>query len=627
MFAIALAASFDEDRPQLDSAGILLDAWPCPAADGRASASAPGAAAGVLRWAVVERDRAVAPLWDAERQLLFVGDVRLYNRSALARELGLGDAAGDVSDAAIAWAAYLRWGEQSPGHLVGDFAFAVWDQCRRSIFAARDHFGVRPLLYSADSRSAYVATDVRQLLALTKTPLAEINAQTVLERFSMFRRTHGLTYFRNISALPPAHTIVIAPGGGRPRRYWFPSFAARRPIGDDDKAEIRALFHQAVRDRLDSNRAIVAHSSGGFDSSAIVMAADRAYREQPNRPPLVTVSATTLGMPSDDSRYMDAVDRHVQFEGVRWDALQPSLADIEAPVVAYPGVRRGTGGGPRRDLEIARERGARVLLHGFFGDSLMYAFGVPRDMVRARRWRELAGHVASGDGARARARLLVRSMTGFLPPASALRLLSRVDNRSTIRAPRWMGPALRALYPAPAEDLALPEIDWPSHLACELWASMTSPRTATAVDASVAYGIEDGIEVRMPYLDVRLAEKLLAISSEPRWTEGADHRRLNREVLGPLLPEEFSQRRAQGSWMPVWLLGARRMLPSVQRIFADGPWLSAPFLDIEEARSMLADVIARAESAEQRKLFLVTGFGALEAWLRELFRYDTARYV
>ena len=156
---------------------------------------------------------------------------------------------------------------------------------------------------------------------------------------------------------------------------------------------------------------------------------------------------------------------------------------------------------------------------------------------------------------------------------------------------------------------------------------MTSPRTATAVDASVAYGIEDGIEVRMPYLDVRLAEKLLAISSEPRWTEGADHRRLNREVLGPLLPEEFSQRRAQGSWMPVWLLGARRMLPSVQRIFADGPWLSAPFLDIEEARSMLADVIARAESAEQRKLFLVTGFGALEAWLRELFRYDTARYV
>src|SRR5678810_798894 len=172
-----------------------------------------------------------------------------------------------------------------------------------------------------------------------------------------------------------------------------------------------------IRDRGLSSQGIPsvvadAITSGGVDSSAIVMVADQIYGEDPNRPPLVMASATTLGMPCDDSPYMDAVARRVRFEGVRWNALEPSLADIEDPTTAYPGYRRGMGGGPRRDLDIARERGARVLLHGFFGDGLMYAFGVSRDMFRAGRWGELARYVVTGETMRARARLLLRAMTG-----------------------------------------------------------------------------------------------------------------------------------------------------------------------------------------------------------------------
>ncbi len=628
MFALALAATFDEGAPHLDSVGILLDGYPCAAADGRAIASAPGASAGILRWAVVDRDRRVAPVWDGERRLLFVGDVRLYNRRALAAELDV-RAGAEPTDAEIAWHAYLRWGEDSPRHLVGDFAFVVWDERRRAIFAARDHFGIRPLHYRVDGRRAYVATDVRQLLAVTENPFAAINAQTMLERLTTGRRTRGLTFFRDISALPAGHTLTIASGRSSVRRYWSPSFVPGRGRGDDDHAEIRALFRQAVRDRLESDHPVVAHSSGGVDSSAIVMVADQVYGEDPRRPPLVMASATTVGMPCDDSRYMDAVARRVRFEGVRWNALEPSLADIEDPTSAYPGYRRGIGGGPRRDLEVARERDARVLLHGFFGDGLMYAFGVSRDMFRAGRWGELARYVVTGENMRARARLLLRAMTGLFPPPLALRVWRRIENRSVGRTPAWMGPALRALYPPPQEEMVLPDVDWPSNLACELWARMTSPRTGASIDATVAYGAEAAIEVRLPYLDVRLAEKLLRVPWEAWTPAGDDHRRLNREALGCLLPEEFAQRRTQGSWMPVWGLAARRMLPLIQGLVSDGTWLSAPYVDVREVSSMLADATAH-EGSEHRKLLLLADFGALEAWLRHLFRYDTApkeRYV
>jgi len=397
---------------------------------------------------------------------------------------------------------------------------------------------------------------------VTESPFAEINAQTLLERLAVGRRTPGLTFFRNISALPAGHTMTIAAGRCSIRRYWSPSFAPRRGRAADDHAEIRALFRQAVHDRLSSAHPIIAHSSGGVDSSAIVMVADQIYGEDPNRPPLVMASATTLGMPCDDSPYMDAVARRVRFEGVRWNALEPSLADIEDPTTAYPGYRRGMGGGPRRDLDIARERGARVLLHGFFGDGLMYAFGVSRDMFRAGRWGELARYVVTGETMRARARLLLRAMTGVFPPALALRVWSRIEDRSPGRAPAWMGPALRALYPPPPSEVVLPAVDWPSNLACELWARMTTPRTGASIDTTVGYGAEAGIEVRLPYLDVRLAEKVLQVPWEAWTPVGDDHRRLNREALGRLLPEEFAQRRTQGSWTPVWLLAARRRSPA-----------------------------------------------------------------
>ena len=210
----------------------------CPRPTAGRSRRATGASCRAsLRWAVVNTDSGrVAPIWDAERQLLFVGDVRLYDRGALSRALEIGVITGDLSDAEIAWRAYLRWGEEdSPKHLVGDFAFAVWDERKRSVFGARDHFGIRPLYYSVDSRRAFVASDVRQLLAVTPQPAANIDAQAILERFSRGVRNDGRTFFRNISALPAGHTATIVSGRCHCRRYWLPSFEPNRGVAADDR--------------------------------------------------------------------------------------------------------------------------------------------------------------------------------------------------------------------------------------------------------------------------------------------------------------------------------------------------------------------------------------------------------
>src|SRR4029077_18251904 len=159
MFAFAFAAlGRDEDR--LAKVGTMLRAWPSVPSDGDAVVAGPNAAAGILRWAVVKRDRRVEPLWDAKLQSLTVGDVRLYNRDELKSKLGI-PSSEEPTDLELASRSYVRWDREAPCHLIGDFAFVVWDARRKSLCATRDHMGVRPLYYRGGTDGIHVASDVR----------------------------------------------------------------------------------------------------------------------------------------------------------------------------------------------------------------------------------------------------------------------------------------------------------------------------------------------------------------------------------------------------------------------------------------------------------------------------------
>jgi asparagine synthase (glutamine-hydrolysing) len=619
MFAFAfVAGGRDSERPsQLEA---MLRAWPAAPPDGEAVAAAPHAVAGIRRWEVVKRDARVVPHWDEEQRLLTAGDVRLYNRNELKTLLEV-PAAEDPTDLELARGAYRRWGRECPRHLIGDFAFVVWDDRARSLFAARDQIGVRPLYYRVGAQGLYVGSDVRQLLPTVANPIDSIDPRKMLERMCRHFCTHGLTYFSGISFLRPGHYLLVDDGKAHETRYWLPQ--PRGPIArsyEDECAELRALFRRAVEDRLDSDRPVVAHSSGGFDSSSIVMVADQLYRDRPQRPPLVTTAATVHGMPCDDSPYMDAVTRATQFENVRWSAFEDNFEDIESPSVSHPGEKRGPGGGPRTDVALARARGARALISGILGDGVLFAWAILRDLFRAGRFRQVVEETATTYAPLRLWRGFLKSSLGLLPPRLALAILNQRAARVG-SPPEWLGPALRAIYPPPPEALDPPAIAWPSHMACETWARLTSPQTAFHVDSMMRYGAEDGIEVRMPFADVRLIEFILQIPWEHRVPRG-DMRRLGRDALGGLLPKEFNQRLDQGSALPVLGLAARRILPGVRKIVNSGAWLSEPYVDRRVAARMIDDCLQRGEAADPRTSVTAMDFGVIEAWLRRVSGYD-----
>jgi len=617
LFVFSLSAGFEHGVSHAARARTLLDGFPLTPADGVREAACPRAAAGVGRWVVSRRDAHVEPTWDADARVLFAGDVRLYNRPEVATELGVPAAERDCSDLELARRAFLRWRQDTPGHLVGDFAFAAWDEGTGTLFAARDQIGMRPLYFQVLPDGIVVASDVRQMHALRGPTFADLDPRRLLDWCAGLGGDVRRTYFRNIHRLRPGHVLIGDARGVDERRYWLPPPVPASPRSyDENCARLREIFARCVRDRLDSDRPIVAHSSGGFDSSTILVAADRVYRHEPGRPPLLMVSGITPGFACDESGYMDAVAAAVTFQGRRWNIVDETPTTFPGVSRAGPVLRRGLAGGGRRDLEIAHEIGARVLLTGIGGDDVWFAHGVLRDFVRHGRLITAVGDAFRGSQGLGGVRRLLDAGWGLLPPATAARLAGRLSPRPA--PPEWLGPALRAAYAVADDPPEILDVDWPSHLYHSLWAQLTHPQASAVIEAMVEHGLDDAIEVRAPCLDVRLIDHMLSIPWQQRQPRG-HFRRTGRDALGPMLPPVFRGRSGQQGWGAVVEAAALRVIPALAPFIDSGPWLSAPFIDRGIARAMLRDLLANGTRTAPETCLIVPEIGALEAWLRDLF--------
>ena len=243
------------------------------------------------------------PFVDEVAQLAITADARLDNRAELSAALGC--TADGVSDSQLILLAYARWSEQCVDHLLGDFAFVVWDARRRQLFCARDHFGIRPFYYHYGPHAFHFASEVKALRCLDAVP-SILNETRIAEYLVMLFDDVAATFYQGIYRLPPAHTLVIDRQGMRVRQYWSldPSYELRLK-SDAEYAEVfRATFAEAIRCRLRSAFPVGSALSGGMDSSSITCMARQLLREEGQQRRLHTFSGTYESVPvCDEQRY------------------------------------------------------------------------------------------------------------------------------------------------------------------------------------------------------------------------------------------------------------------------------------------------------------------------------------
>ncbi len=186
-----------------------------------------------------------------------------------------------VTDVELILRAYEVWGEECVEHLIGDFAFAIWDSRKRSLFCARDHFGVKPF-YHAQVRGHLIFSNTLNCVRMHPAVSDELNDLAIAD-FLLFdsNQEPSTTTFADIQRLPPAHCLTWADGTQRLKRYWaLPADSRIRYRRANDYVEhFRELLQTAVNDRLRTDRVSVS-MSGGLDSTAIAATAVKLLSEQ-----------------------------------------------------------------------------------------------------------------------------------------------------------------------------------------------------------------------------------------------------------------------------------------------------------------------------------------------------------
>ena len=224
---------------------------------------------------------------------IITADARIDYREELCRSLAIDPASSD--DAQLILAAYLHWGESCLDHLFGDFAFAIWDPRSRSLFCARDPFGMRPFYFHHAPRGRFVfASDARSICSVEEVPYT-INEGRVADYLvpELEWIDYTSTFYEHIHRLPPGHRLTVAPGVLKQAEYWS-ALPGRAPAARSDAEwvdEFAEVLTRAVDQRLRASPGRVGCMlSGGMDSGTVAALASGLLETQ-GAGPLRTYSA------------------------------------------------------------------------------------------------------------------------------------------------------------------------------------------------------------------------------------------------------------------------------------------------------------------------------------------------
>lgn len=284
---------------------------------------------GHRRLSIIDLEGGRQPMSTPDGQVHLTYNGEVYNFRELRRELeGKGFRFRTSSDTEVVLYAYEAWGKRCVEHFEGMFAFAIADFRKQEVFLARDHFGIKPLLYRNTSESFAFASEFSALKQLPDwSGEIDLFAIDLYLRYQYIPAPH--TAFRKVFKLPAGHRMTVRMGEPHQKieRYWAPDFSRKRRFSE---ANLIEELDQALRDSVERHLVadvpFGAFLSGGVDSSLVV-----GYMAELLGRPVKTFS---IGFDDDSVNELDYARKVAKQYGtehheeiVRFDAIE-SLPEL-----------------------------------------------------------------------------------------------------------------------------------------------------------------------------------------------------------------------------------------------------------------------------------------------------------
>ena len=555
------------DTPWQDSAQAALQPLLCRGPDDNRLWADSVAVLGHSRLSIIDIAGGAQPMASDDGCQVMAYNGEIYNFQSLRRELeARGRHFKSRSDTEVILYGYAEWGREVVRRLDGIFAFAIWDARRRTLFAARDRLGIKPLFYSTH-KGLSLASTLAPFFALPGFP-RELDYEALRDYLAFQTPLAPHTFLKAVRQLPPAHWLEWSGGSICSEPYWSIPAPVHSARGDDVEM-LDSLLAETVKQQLVSDVPVGAFLSGGIDSSLIVH-----YMAQAGARPLLTFSVRFPEEGYDESPAAAAVSQrygteHHVLEAPRIgaDELRRALGALDQPLADPAYV-------PTFELSRLTRRHVTVALSGDGGDELFG--GYARFLNTEDRYpdsftkRALRSAIAAGVAPGA---LLRRSLAGEEALLYHRGELGpwRVSRKSFAN---YLEPA--ALEAARPEDTLASwrrlarsfggRMDSAALMRADLWTYLSENCLLKVDRASMAHGLE----VRVPLLGNRVAD--FALSQPAGRHLEPEPKALLRALARQKLPEAVWNRPKHGFSVPL------------QDNF-HGPW-----------RALCEDTIARAKS-------------------------------
>lgn len=527
------------------------------------------------------------PMGYSESGLHMTYNGEIYNYLSLRKELEEnGRDWASRTDTEVVLRAFAKWGIDCFDKFRGMFALAVWDERRRELTLARDHFGIKPLYYYRTENLFVFASEVRALLATGLVP-RRMSREGIASFLDYGSVEAPATMLEGVRSLLPGHAMTVKVEGNSfqvkerffAEKLWTDAQPTSVKSRDEAVGELREILEESVRLHLVSDVPLGLFLSGGMDSSALVALMSKVTGEKPK----------TFSVVFAEGKFTES--RHARFVAERFDTVHTEIPLSEENLLqtlpdALRAIDQPTIDGINTYVvsKAVKEAGVTVALSGLGGDELFAGYSTFRRAIRMRQLESLSPLL------RKTAALIGKPFAeGSVQKKKLWQLLTGEGSPHAVYAitrQLFAPDELKSLFPDSVRaDGAENGNGWHDAVNAvslyELRGYMANMLLRDTDSMSMAHSLE----VRVPFVDVAVVRFMLGLPGEWKVT-GRGPKPLLQDAIKDLLPTDFMRRPKMGFTLPFenWMQSCLR--EQINQVFADEEGLAALGINAEAARSV-----------------------------------------
>jgi len=574
-------------------------------------------ALGHARLSIIDLTTGDQPIASEDGRKHIIVNGEFYDYEATQRKLeGSGHRLRTRSDSEIALHLYEDLGVQCLHELRGEFAFVLWDENHRTLFAARDRFGIKPLFYAIHGDTLYLASEVKALFEAGVPARWDAESMAQVTEFGCHQVR---TLFDGVFQIPPGHYLIGTDRHVELNQYWD----FRYPTKDSSvlhrssaeyAEEFRQVLEEAVRIRLRADVPVGCYLSGGLDSCAVLGLAAR-HRSDPIRAFTLTFDRAEY----DEEKEAREMASKAGAEFFPIPIRQDDLADNFADAIEQSETLCFNAHGVAKYLlsRAVRDAGYKVVMTGEGSDEILGGYAhFRRDMVLYNRDSQDPAEVAAILQELERLNPVSR---GLLLPHGTAKPLDNVK-RSLGFVPSWIetfsarGAKMQQLWHEDfAEKYASRESYQPLlsgidvrgqlsgrdavHQSLYLWSKTVLPGYILNMLGD-RMEMAHSVEGRVPFLDHKVVEVLCSQPIHQK-IHGLTEKYVLREAVRDVITDTVYKRQKHPFLSPPATLNPKEKLSAFVNDTLRGPVLaSIPFFDQKKVVALLDSLPGMDEGAQ-----------------------------